>query len=210
MINTNFTRFVLLALILLCGSNLGFAKKGGYVKGYYKSNGTYVAPYYRNGTTSGGTSGSYNFKYDTNSYDIKSYTSPTYVEGYFRKDGTYVQGHFRGLESSIPKVKAEPYKAPKYDNYSGWGSYLENENIKVIDGDTFWYGGKRYRVNGIDTPEKGEAGYYLATERLKALLSYSIVRVQESSTDVYGRTVAKVYVNGRNVAEVMKEEGLQK
>ena len=81
---------------------------------------------------------------------------------------------------------------------------------KAHDGDTFYAGGSKYRVLGIDTPELGTPRAEAARARLQQLLSAGAVTVQPVATDKYGRTVARVTVNGQDVAEVMRREGLQK
>lgn len=40
---------------------------------------------------------------------------------------------------------------------------------RVIDGDTLRCGRERIRVQGVDTPEKGQPGYEAAKERLRQL-----------------------------------------
>lgn len=81
---------------------------------------------------------------------------------------------------------------------------------RAVDGDTFHANGQKYRVRGIDTPERGQPRAEAAKQRLSQLLSSGNVTVVPRAADKYGRTVADVYVNGRNVADVMKAEGLKK
>jgi len=152
-------------IILFSFSNLTFARRGGYVKGYYRKNGTYVNPHYRGGTFSTSKS--------TKTYKLKS--SKSYM----------------------------PYKYSK-------SKYLTDSKIKVIDGDTFYYNGNKYRISGIDTPEKGQYNYDLAKIRLETLLKYGNVEMEEVAKDKYGRSVVKVRVNGEDVSDILKREGLQK
>ncbi|HWX21301.1 MAG TPA: hypothetical protein VN578_15485 [Candidatus Binatia bacterium] len=68
----------------------------GWVSGYYRSNGTYVAPYYRSdygtlGGYSGSSSSSRDYVY-RNPY--AAYPSVS-VRGYYRSSGTYVAPHVR-------------------------------------------------------------------------------------------------------------------
>lgn len=87
----------------------------------------------------------------------------------------------------------------------------------VIDGDTFrLQSGERVRIAGIDAPEtrQGEAKCRAEIERGKeatrqavALLKgriVSIVRVGES----YGRTVARVTLDGRDIGEELVARGI--
>jgi micrococcal nuclease len=93
----------------------------------------------------------------------------------------------------------------------GTGAY------EVIDGDTIRapYGVK-YRLMGFDAPEtfqaKCDAELTLgkrAAERLKELLASGEVRIVESGKiDRYGRTLAHLTVNGRDVGGVLIGEGL--
>jgi hypothetical protein len=87
---------------------------------------------------------------------------------------------------------------------------LDGSQIRSIDGDTFAVGAERFRVRGINAPETTEAGGFGATQRLDLLLREGPVLVIPYGQDTYGRTLAEVYVNNRNVAEVMKEEGHNK
>lgn len=79
-----------------------------------------------------------------------------------------------------------------------------------MDGDTFHAGGQRIRVRGIDTPEIGQPRAELAKARLNQLLNSGNVTIIPRAIDKFGRTVADVFVNGRNVADILKSEGLAK
>jgi hypothetical protein len=87
---------------------------------------------------------------------------------------------------------------------------LQQGEIRLIDGDTFAVGTERFRIRGINAPETTEAGGFSATQRLDLLLHEGPVLVIPYGQDTYGRTLAEVYVNNRNIAEVMKEEGHDK
>src|SRR5204863_181550 len=63
---------------------------------------------------------------------------------------------------------------------------------------------------GIDTPELGRPGARAAASRLAELLREGPVTIMPRAEDVYGRTVADVYVGGRNVADVLRREGFGK
>ena len=78
---------------------------------------------------------------------------------------------------------------------------------KVIDGDTIETSvrKKRIRIEGIDTPEKGQPGYSEAKKILNQLLKDEKVTVTPVATDVYGRTVAKVKKGDRLVSTLMKK-----
>jgi micrococcal nuclease len=87
----------------------------------------------------------------------------------------------------------------------------------VVDGDTIKAPyGVTYRLLGFDTPEthfakcdaERELGL-VAKQRLEELLATSEVRVLESGKiDRYGRTLAKVTADGRDVGAILIGEGL--
>jgi endonuclease YncB( thermonuclease family) len=87
---------------------------------------------------------------------------------------------------------------------------LDSWKIRLIDGDTFAYGTERIRIQGIDAPELSEPGGFEASQRLDLLLREGPVRIVPQALDRYGRTVAEVYVDDRNVAEVLRSEGYAK
>lgn len=94
----------------------------------------------------------------------------------------------------------------------------EWRRVHVIDGDTIEAGGRRFRLANIDTPETGDLARCAAERRLgqrataraRALLS-SAARIETQEvgrTDVYGRAVAHVLIDGRDLGEVLVAEGL--
>jgi len=87
---------------------------------------------------------------------------------------------------------------------------LDSWQIRLIDGDTFAYGEQRIRIRGLDAPEATESGGFAATQRLDLLLHEGPVHIVPHAEDIYGRTIADVFVNDRNVADVMREEGYAK
>lgn len=80
-------------------------------------------------------------------------------------------------------------------------------HITVIDGDTIRIGMERIRLRGIDAPELSEPGGWAATQRLTELLRAGSIQLIPRGRDVYDRMVADVFVNGQNVAELLKREG---
>ncbi|MBI3355669.1 MAG: thermonuclease family protein [Nitrospirae bacterium] len=87
---------------------------------------------------------------------------------------------------------------------------LGTQQIVAIDGDTLRIGPDRIRLRGIDAPELTEPGGQAARQRLEQLLQEGPIRIVPHGQDVYGRTVADVFVDGRNVADVLKSEGFAK
>jgi len=82
--------------------------------------------------------------------------------------------------------------------------------MSAIDGDTIRVGQERIRLRGIDTPELSEPEGQAAKERLAELLRNGIVRIVPRGRDVYDRLVADVFVDGQNVAEILRREGFAK
>jgi len=82
--------------------------------------------------------------------------------------------------------------------------------IRVHDGDTFYVGSETIRLRGIDTPELGQPGAAEAKWRLIQLLRWGPVTIVPHVEDVYGRTVADVFVGGQSVADILRREGFQK
>lgn len=85
----------------------------------------------------------------------------------------------------------------------------------VVDGDTFWLGGEKFRIANIDTPElstpRCSAERRLAqraTGRLLELLVGQDIAIERRGLDKYGRTLALVAAQGRDVGDVLVAEGL--
>lgn len=87
---------------------------------------------------------------------------------------------------------------------------LSTLQIRAVDGDTIYAGGERIRLRGIDTPEMSEQAGPAAKQRLEELLRSGPIRIIPRSRDVYHRLVADVFVNGQNVADILRSEGLSK
>ena len=90
-------------------------------------------------------------------------------------------------------------------------------SIYVIDGDTIDIGGTRYRLLGYDTAETVQAECdaeralgYAATDRLRMLVAIGghIELARRARRDQYGRILARLYVDGRDVRGILIEEGL--
>lgn len=84
---------------------------------------------------------------------------------------------------------------------------LEPWQVRTIDGDTIRYGTDRIRIRGYNAPELSEPGGRDAALRLEQLLQTGTINIIPHGHDVYGRTLADVFVDGQNVAEVMRGEG---
>ena len=62
------------------------------------------------------------------------------------------------------------------------------------------------RPTGYNTPEKGEQGYEQAKQKLKDLIWEKTVDIKNAKiVDEWGRLVADVYYNGKNLADYFPE-----
>lgn len=87
----------------------------------------------------------------------------------------------------------------------------------VVDGDTFWFRGDKYRIADIDTPEthgprcsaEGELGAR-ATHRLQALMNAGPFSLERGDRDVdrYGRSLRVVTRGGESIGAMLIAEGL--
>lgn len=77
---------------------------------------------------------------------------------------------------------------------------------KVLDGDTFSTRGatRDVRLEGVDTPEKGETGFEAAKKALEGLILNKYVDIETKAHDRYNRRIAQVWANGRSVNQAMK------
>ena len=85
----------------------------------------------------------------------------------------------------------------------------------VVDGDTFWLGGEKIRIAGIDTPEVSQpqcpaekANGERATRRLLVLLNAEPFELRREGEDRYGRTLAVVVNDRGSVGDQLVAEGL--
>lgn len=94
---------------------------------------------------------------------------------------------------------------------------LQPASIYVLDGDTIDVAGKRFRLVGFDTPETYEpqcdnelALGNAATKRLRDLVESGqpLDLVILPGLDDYDRNLARFYVGGKNLADILTAEGL--
>ena len=120
-----------------------------------------------------------------------------------------------GFSHNIPSSKYSDMSASDILNkYSDTNCHVEERAIctKVIDGDTIELdNGKKVRFVGVNTPERGVEGY-IASKNLvqKLCLNKEIgLDIDDSKhNDKYGRTLAVVIVDGKNLNEILLKEGL--
>ncbi|UCB56872.1 MAG: thermonuclease family protein [Candidatus Omnitrophota bacterium] len=90
--------------------------------------------------------------------------------------------------------------------------FIVNE---IVDGDTFkvkngWkWNEKRgdiIRPTGYNTPEREEPGYEQAKQKLKNLILGKTIDMKSAKViDEWGRLVADIYYNGKNIADYFPE-----
>ena len=87
----------------------------------------------------------------------------------------------------------------------------------VVDGDTFWFAGEKYRIADIDTPETHPARCAeeaalggAATSRLRDWLNDGAFSLESAGrdSDRYGRKLRIVTRGGTSVGSVLVDEGL--
>jgi endonuclease YncB( thermonuclease family) len=88
---------------------------------------------------------------------------------------------------------------------------LRGTVTRVIDGDTIQVqltsGPIRVRLNGIDTPERGQPWGREATQALSALVMGKQVELEPFTQDRYERLVANVFVGSVNVNDRLVSDG---
>ena len=89
----------------------------------------------------------------------------------------------------------------------------------VVDGDTIdvnidlgfkIYTKQRIRLNRIDTPERGNAGFKEATDRLKELILDKEITLITTKISKWGYYLGDIYINDQNINQIMLNEGLAK
>lgn len=87
--------------------------------------------------------------------------------------------------------------------------------VRVIDADTVEINGITVRLHGIDAPERGAACrsgpqdcYRVANRRVEALVAGQVLRCYDLGERSYNRIVAHCTLHGRDIAEVLLEEGI--
>ena len=132
---------------------------------------------------------------------------------------------YNGVNSKSNKKRAKTTNSKKSTkNNSSNAKVVQNPSIlkgyqavKVSDGDTLNVqkveNGKfvgevmKIRMFGIDAPEKTQDYGIESKQALEKLVNGKTLEIEEKNRDRYGRTVAVVYVNGKNVNEEMVKNG---
>ncbi len=137
---------------------------------------------------------------------------------------------YNGVNSKSGKKRAKTTNSKKSTaarstkNNSSNAKVVQNPSIlkgyqavKVSDGDTlnvqkvengnFVGEVMKIRMFGIDAPEKAQDYGIESKQALEKLVNGKTLEIEEKNRDRYGRTVAVVYVDGKNVNEEMVKNG---
>jgi len=122
----------------------------------------------------------------------QTYNSPTNT---YRRQGVYQPGT---IVITYPKKKKTEIHNVKVVGF------VDGDSIKVI------LDGKQVdiRLYGIDCPESGQAYGQSATAGIKEILTGRKIQIKIITYDRYGRAVAMVYADRKNVNEIMVKAGL--
>ena len=120
-----------------------------------------------------------------------------------------------GFSHNVPSSKYFDMSSSDILNqYSDTECNVEESAIctQVVDGDTIYLdNGKKVRFVGVNTPERGVEGYIASKNFVQKLCLNKKVGLDiddRKHNDKYGRTLAVVIVDGKNVNEMLLKEGL--
>ncbi|MGN0093599.1 MAG: thermonuclease family protein [Methanobrevibacter sp.] len=120
-----------------------------------------------------------------------------------------------GFSHDIPDDKYDGMTASEIlDKYNDTTCHVEETAVctKVVDGDTIYLdNGEKIRFADVNAPERGVKGYNASKNFVKKLCLDKEVSLDiddEQPHDKYGRTVAVVIVDNKNLNEMMLKEGL--
>jgi len=75
------------------------------------------------------------------------------------------------------------------------------ERAYAVDGETFFFQGRKYRVAGLSA---GSVGGDMAKQRLQKELENGSLMIDPLSTDDNGVSTATVRINGRDIADALR------
>lgn len=120
-----------------------------------------------------------------------------------------------GFSHNIPSSKYHDMSASDILNkYSDTNCRVEERAVctQVVDGDTIYLdNGEKVRLVGVNTPERGVEGYITSKNFVQKLCLNKEVGLDiddSKHNDKYGRTLAVVIVDGKNLNEMLLKEGL--
>jgi endonuclease YncB( thermonuclease family) len=74
---------------------------------------------------------------------------------------------------------------------------------KIVDGDTFYVGKERVRLENLDAPEMKECGGIKCKEKLTELICNKEIEYITKARDKYTRLIVEVWVGGANINKIM-------
>ena len=97
-----------------------------------------------------------------------------------------------------------------------WCNVSLADNLKVVEGDTIFLNGEKIRFSGIDTPELKQT-CLKGDEKVSCGISAKILLVKKignnipkcisEGKDVYKRTLAECFVNGKSLSKFLVRSG---
>lgn len=120
-----------------------------------------------------------------------------------------------GFSHNVPSSKYYDLSTSDIlSKYSNTNCHAEKTAVctKVVDGDTIYLdNGEKVRLVGVNTPERGVEGYIVSKNFVQKLCLNKEVSLDiddSKHNDRYGRTLAVVIVDGKNLNEMLLKEGL--
>lgn len=118
--------------------------------------------------------------------------------------------HIRiGITAALVALAASSAPAAAQDQ---WPICTNSKRITcIVDGDTFWREGVKYRIVGYDAPEAGDGARCgqertlaeRATQQLQQLMSTPGIQYRDQGQDRYGRVLTRVLTETGDVADQM-------
>ncbi|MBA5778226.1 thermonuclease family protein [Stappia sp. F7233] len=110
--------------------------------------------------------------------------------------------------AEIARAEALPRPAPAWPVCQG-GDRAARGVTCVVDGDTFWLAGEKYRLACVDALELREPGGVAARNLTARLLALPGVRIVEAGkAGAYGRKLARVQTRAGDLGKVLVSAGL--
>src|SRR3954470_4698955 len=82
------------------------------------------------------------------------------------------------------------------------GAAWAGERCSAFDGSTLQCGRERVRVEGLHAPALNEPGGPEARARLERRIRQGELVIERQSRDRFGRTLARIYVNGKRITQL--------
>jgi endonuclease YncB( thermonuclease family) len=100
------------------------------------------------------------------------------------------------------------FSSPVFAAESVTDELITGRATYIVDGDTLDVGEIRIRLWGINTPERGKAGYADAKEFLKNLTTNATLNCLAMYYDRWKRTVASCEIDGQDIGRIMVLSGM--